>query len=117
MEVEYCEPLSVQDPELASVLTEFQASYQKFAKQYPGRLVRIAGQDIASAIQGDALNSDIRHSALTFESKLRDILAAIHNTRQIRAARWTGKFTRFLSRLLPLAITCFRLTSAVTEVY
>lgn len=106
--------LSAQEPELSSVLTEFQVTYQKFVNQYHGNIVRIERVHIANALQGIALDGDINLAAITFESQLGDVLATIHHARLTRARKWTGILTVFLRNLLPLAITCFRFTSAVS---
>ena len=108
--------MSLGQPELEFAIKNFKSNYDKFAKCHAGRLVRMEGEAIESAIDAAAREENLGASALLLESEIGNILSQIKRTRQIRDAGWTGKLAKFIGKLYPLATTCFRLTNAAAEV-
>src|SRR5947207_7554649 len=108
--------MSLVQPELEFAIKNFKSNYDKFAKCHAGRLVRMEGEAIESAIDAAAREENLGASALLLESEIGNILSQIKRTRQIRDAGWTGKLAKFIGKLYPLATTCFRLTNAAAEV-
>jgi hypothetical protein len=105
------------DPILAkfkAAVLEFEGHYRPLAQpsvSYPS-----LKRNIKTAVASAAEEKDIRLSAVLFRDLLAETMKAYDTKEKAKEKQWTGKITKFASKMYPFVRFTLHLVGAVSEV-
>ena len=101
--------------ELTSAIDKFKDHYEDFCEKN-SKIIRVE-KEVHLAISKAATSEDVKNSAQLFGTEISSTMKVRESIRERSNKKWTGKFTRFLTKFYPIARFSLRLVSAISEVF